>query len=112
MTDSSECKLSGKRKKRREQANKAAMEEQLEIDLEQQALKVVNQTPVIVKPTPIQLQQAPPLSASTNNQSGSGKKSQAPVSINIMDFIKPKPAPKVNAYLINIPHSGFVEKSV
>ena len=78
VIDSAECKLSGKRKKRREQANKAAMEEQLEIDLEQQALKVVNQTPVMVKPIPIAVTTAAP---------PSGKKSQQPVSINIMDMI-------------------------
>jgi len=85
--DSSECKLSGKRKKRREQANKAAMEEQLEIDLEQQALKVVNQTPVIVKPAPLLV--SPP--------AASGKKSQQPVSINLMDFIA-SPSSKVSLY--------------
>lgn len=71
------------------------MEEQLEIDLEQQALKVVNQTPVIVKPTPIPIQivTAPP---PPQQQQTGGKKSQAPVSVNIMDFIKPKAASNVS----------------
>lgn len=56
-------------------ANKAAFEEQLEIDLEQQALKVVNQTPGIVKLPP--------------NSQSSSKKSQQKVSINIMELVKP-----------------------
>lgn len=59
------------------------MEEQLEIDLEQQALKVVNQTPVIVKP----------VNNSASAPTG-GKKSQQPVSINLLDMIS---APKVRA---------------
>ncbi|XP_067943712.1 selenocysteine insertion sequence-binding protein 2-like [Watersipora subatra] len=87
--DSAECKLSGKRKKRREQANKAAMEEQLEIDLEQQALKVVNQTPVIVKP----------VNNSASAPTG-GKKSQQPVSINLLDMISaPKKAQSENEHI-------------
>lgn len=60
-------------------ANKAAFEEQLEIDLEQQALKVVNQTPGIVKI---------PAASQTST-----KKTQQKVSINIMDFVKTKTSP-------------------
>lgn len=69
-------------------ANKAAFEEQLEIDLEQQALKVVNQAPGIIK-----------LPSSSSTQS-SAKKSQQAVSINIMDLVNSS-ASKVNYPLIS-----------
>lgn len=72
VIECSDGKLSGKRKKRTELANKAALEEQLEIELEQQALKVVNQAPGIVKP--------PAPTTST-------KKSQQLVSINLLDLV-------------------------
>jgi len=65
--------ISSKRRRRREQANKAAIEEQLEIDLEQQALKVVNQT-AVVKVTPVNV-----------------KKSQQKMNLNIMDLIDNAP---------------------
>ena len=39
-----------KRRKKREPADKATVEERLEIDMEQQTLKGVNQTTVMVKP--------------------------------------------------------------
>lgn len=52
------------------QANKAAFKEQLEIDLEQQALKVVNQ-------------------ASSIKAGSASKKSKQLVSVNLLDFVKP-----------------------